>query len=311
MGSFTFVAAWEFLDFVTLLLGLITVLFIVRREKHPGSILLEMTCFVVLYAAVYENFATVMGWYGYGRVLFRIGNVPLSVPVVEYLVVYAALRMADHMRMPTWVKPFVAGLSGMLLDFSIDPIAIKLLRVTREGTISRWSWFPGPSDVQIYGEPVYNFSGWMLLCGYAAALLLLGRWWFRRSGHKPWVGFAYPPLAMLASLGLIVSPLSKFLLWAEPLASKGGIGEWIMLGIHLLVPTILLAALWRGRMQRRFTVRENLPVFLVVGVTHAANIVVTMITGTWQVLWLVVLAALLHGLLLFLAARPGAPVPGA
>lgn len=309
MGGFTFVPVWEIMDALTLILGIVTVLFIIKREPHPQTILLEMICFVALNAAVYENFATLMGWYGYGRVLFRIGNVPLSVPLIEYLIVYATLRMLDHMAVPTWTKPFVVGLSGMLLDFSLDPISIKLINATREGVIGRWSWFPGLKDVQIYGEPVYNFSGWMLLCGFAAAMLLLGRSWFRKSKERPAVGYLYPVLAMLAALGLIVSPLSKFLLWMGPIFAKGSFSEWIMLGLHLVLPAVLLLALWRGRMRRRFTIRENLPVVLIVAVTHAVSIAVTLLFGVWQVLWLELVAALLHGLLLFVVVRAGRSLP--
>ncbi len=42
---------------------------------------------------MYENFATLMKWYGYGRSLIMIFNVPITVPIVEYLVVYSTLRI--------------------------------------------------------------------------------------------------------------------------------------------------------------------------------------------------------------------------
>jgi len=78
--------------------------------------------------------------------------------------------------------------------------------------------------------PLYNFSGWMLLCGYGAAFILLGRWWFRRSGYSSKVGLAYPFVTMLGALGLLITPpTSQFLLWLAPFLSKSGIGEWIML----------------------------------------------------------------------------------
>lgn len=157
MGPFTIIPVWIIQDLLVLIVAVITVVYIVKREEHPASILLEFVCFIFLYAAVYENFATLVGWYGYGRSLVMLGNVPITVPVFEYLV--------------------------------------------------------------IYGEPVYNFSGWMLLCGYAAAAILLGRWWFAKSGRKKIIGYLYPPLAMVVSLGILVSPLSRFLLWLIILAA--------------------------------------------------------------------------------------------
>jgi hypothetical protein len=80
----------------------------------------------------------------------------------------------------------------------------------------------------------------MLLCGYAAVFLLIGRWWFKKSNYNSKVGYAYPVLSMLAALAVLVSPLSNFLLWAGPLLTKGSIGEWMMLAVHLIVPALLL-----------------------------------------------------------------------
>jgi uncharacterized membrane protein len=180
MGEFTFVPTWVVQDLLVFIAAIVTVFFIIRKEERPESILLEMLCFCFLYAAVYENFATLMGWYGYGRTLLMVGNVPLSVPVVEYLVVYATLRMLAAMKVPTWSKPFIVGFMGMSFDFTLDPLATKLVYAVKEGTIGRWTWFPAPADVQIFGEPVYNFTGWVMICGYAAAALLLGRWWHKK-----------------------------------------------------------------------------------------------------------------------------------
>ncbi|OHD75051.1 MAG: hypothetical protein A2177_02665 [Spirochaetes bacterium RBG_13_68_11] len=309
MGTFTIIPAWIIQNVLGLTVA--AALYIVKREEHPGSVLLEMVCFVFLYAAVYENFATLMGWYGYGRSLVMVFNVPLSVPVVEYLVVWATLRLASRMEMPTWSKPFVAGLAGMLFDFSLDPLALRQVAVTAEGAIGRWTWFPGPGDVTIYAEPVYNFSGWMLLCGYAAAYLLIGRWWHRRSGYRPLVGNLYPILGMLLALGTMVSPLSKFLLWLEPLLGKGSVGEWIMLGVHLAVPALLLALVWRGRMKGRLSWRDDWPLPVILAGVPVVHLAFTRAGAYWDVLWLVIAStALLGGMVIALfAGSARAPLP--
>jgi len=310
MGSFTIVPAWIVEDAIVFAVAVITVIFVLRNEKHPVSILMEMLCFIALYAAVYENLATLMGWYGYGRTLLMIGNVPLSVPLVEYLVVYATLRVLATMDVPTWVKPFVVGGAAMVFDFALDPLAIKQVFVTLERTIGRWSWFMGPRDVGIYGEPVYNFAGWVLICGYAAALLLLGRYWHRRSGYARAVGIAYPILTMIAALGLVVSPLSSFLLWLGPFLSKGSFSEWIMLAVWLCVPVILLGIFWRGRMRERFVFRENLPVLLTLAGLPVVTVLWTVASGLFQIVWIEALAALaLTGLLVAARLRPAPAAP--
>lgn len=178
VGVFTFVPTWVTQDILVYLLAIVTAVSIIRHEKRPVPLILEFICFVLLYAAVFENFATLMGWYGYGRSLLMILNVPASVPVMEYMVVYGALSLADSMKMPEWCKPVFAGVMGILTDLSLDPLAVSQRFATHEGTIGRWTWFPGAADIQIRNIPGYNFTGWFLLCGFAAAFLVLGRWWY-------------------------------------------------------------------------------------------------------------------------------------
>ena len=313
MGPFTFVPVWVIQDVIVLILGVLTTIFIVRHEEHSAPILLEFACFIFLNAAVYENFATLMGWYGYGRSILMIFNVPLTIPILEYLVVYSALRMLGTMDIRTWCKPFVVGALGMLADLSLDPLAVRQVFQTQEGTIGRWTWHYAAGAVNIFNIPVYNFSGWVLLCGYAAAALLLGRWWYWRSGWKNTVGYIYPVLSMLLALGILVTPLSQFLLWLAPLMTKGSISEWIMMATHFAVAVMLLAVFWRGRMLRRLSFREDMPVFVVFIVSHVSNIIFALAGGFYGILWLQLLAATVEiGFILFVTVRgralPSSPV---
>ncbi|HMF30947.1 MAG TPA: carotenoid biosynthesis protein [Candidatus Lokiarchaeia archaeon] len=293
MAMFTFVSDWVIQDVIILILAMAVVIFIAKNEEHPAIIYLEMFSFCFLYAAVYENFATLpvtvgMPYYAYGRSIIMIFNVPLTVPLIEYLVVYSSLRLARHMDLPNWCKPFFVGFMGMLFDFTMDPVAVQQIFTTAEGTVGRWTWFLlMPSDVNIYGEPVFNFSGWVLLCGYAALFLLLGRQWYEKSGYKTRVGYAYPPLMMLCSLmALVAAPVSQFLLWMEPIFHRGSIGEWIMLGVYFALPTILLSYYWRGKMKSAFSIKSEYPAFLVLVVLHFSDILFAIAGGFWEILWL-------------------------
>jgi hypothetical protein len=309
MGEFTFIPIWVIQDALIFLMTAVTIIFIIKKEEHPAAFLTELFCFTILYAAVYENFATLMGWYGYGRSLIMIFNVPLSVPLVEYLVIYAVLRLLGSMDVPFWTKPFIVGVSGMLFDFSLDPLAVRQVFSTKEAFIGRWTWFISPGDVNIFGIPVYNFSGWMILCGYAAVFLLLGRWWFRRSGFKPAVGYMYPLLAMLAALATLVSPLSQMLLWLAPVFSKGGAGEWIMLIAHFSLSALfLLFFFWRGRMKTGFSFRENIPVFLILIGFPLSNILFALIGGFYEICMLQLLVAAVESALVLFIYFRGRPL---
>jgi hypothetical protein len=298
MGAFYVNTVWLIQDLLVLIAALVTVFFIVRKETHPESILMEMVCFCILNAAVYENFATIVGFYGYGRSLFMIGNVPISVPVMEYLVVYAALRMLSHMHIPTWCKPFIVGFCGMVFDFTLDPLSIKLLSGEAGSVLARWTWFPKPTDAQIFGEPVYNFTGWVMICGIAAAFILLGRWWHGKTKNNRFVGYVYPVLGMIAALLVLVLPSTNFMLWLEPIFQKGSVGEWIMLAFWLAAPVVLLAVFWRGRMREKLVLRDNLPIVLVFVAFPVFHLLFTLVCGIFEIAWLVALFAALMILLI-------------
>ncbi len=284
---------WFFQDLIVLILSAIMVITIVKREEHPVSRLLEVFAFVILYASIYENAAGVMGLFTYGRSYLMIGSVPATVPLIEAMVMVSGLWLLEHTPIPNWAKPPIIGLFGMLQDFSLDPLAIRQVYPLGASTSARWNWLIGSSDVNILGIPVYNFPGWMLIMLYGTSMLLIGRWWYRKSGYKPIVGYIYPIITMFIALLLMISPLSNFLLWLGPIFAKGGNIEWYLLGFHFLVPTLLLIIFWRGRQLKPYT-RQDLPAFLIPITLHISDILFTIIGGFTEILWIVILASLVH-----------------
>jgi hypothetical protein len=289
---------WLLADILTILVTLLVVAFMVRRSKHPVVVLLECFGFIFLYASIYENFAVVQGWYIYGRSFLMVGDVPLSVPLIEMDVLITGLWLLEKMAMPNWCKPFIAGLFGMLQDFSLDPLTVRQVFSVNGVTSGRWTWLLPQGMANIFNVPVYNFPGWMLIMLYASAYYLIGRWWFKRSGFKPVVGYIYPFLATLLALLTLVSPLSQFLLWLAPFFTKGSSAEWAMLVFHLVFPVILLAVFWRGRMKSPLTVKGDWPIFAVGVLFHLSDILFTIAGGFNTILWLVLLASLAHFVLL-------------
>jgi len=178
----------------------------------------------------------------------------------------------------------------MLQDFSLDPLAVRQVYDTAGATTGRWNWLIAAGDVNILNIPVFNFPGWMLIMLYGAACLLVGRWWYRKSGYRPMVGAIYPFIAMISALMLMISPISRLLLWLGPMFQKGDTVEWLMLAFHLVVPAALLVFLWRGRMTQAFTV-DDLPVFIVPTALHISDVLFTLIGGYTEILWIVLLAS--------------------
>lgn len=106
-------------------------------------------------------------------------------------------------------------------------------------------------------------------------------------------------LAMLISLGILVTKYtSNFLLWLEPIMTKGSISEYIMMGFYLVFAAVLLLVVWRGRMLRNMSFKEELPVFLIFFVSHASNILFALIGNFREILWLQFLTASVQSILI-------------
>lgn len=282
---------WLSQDIIAILLALFVLAFILRREKRPMIVILEMFAFIFVYASVYENAAIVMGLYSYGRSLVMIGFVPASVPLIEAMVLLTGFWFLEKTTVPKWAWAPIIGLFGMLQDFSLDPLAIRQVHTVGEVTSARWNWLINPvTDVNILGVPVFNFPGWMLIMFYGTICLLVGRWWYEKSGFRPLVGYTYPFIAMFAALLLMISPLSRLLLWLGPFFQKGQPIEWVLLGFHLLIPTLLLIFLWRGKMTSSFTL-DDLPIFVVPTVLHLTDIAFAIAGGYTEILWIVLLSS--------------------
>ncbi len=302
-----FPVVWMVQDIIVLLLSLFVLAYLIKRSKHPLVMILEAVAFCILYASVYENAAIVMGLYSYGRSLVMVGFVPASVPLIEVFVLICGFWFLEKTSVPDWAKPPIIGLFGMLQDFSLDPLAIRQVFTTGSLTSARWNWLISNSDANILHVPVFNFPGWMLIMLYGSACLLVGRWWFRRSGYRPLVGYVYPFLSAVAALLLMISPVSNLLLWLGPFFQKGSQAEWFMLAFHLLVPTLLLILFWRGKMTQPFT-SDDLPIFLVPTALHLSDILFTIIGGYSDILWIVLLSSFIQTAFLAYAYLNNRPV---
>lgn len=308
---FTFVPVWVIQDVLIYIVAAMLVFYIVKKEKQPISILMEMLCFTFLYASFYENWATVMGLYQYGRSIIMVFNVALSIPLFEYCVMYCALELMTRMQIPTWTKPILAGFFGVVADFSLDPVAVKQIYATLEGTIGRWVWYVNPDQVQIYNEPVMNFTGWEVMIAVAAVFFMLGRRWHQSSNYSSVVGYVYPVVASLVSLVVLVGfyPLTAFFMWLAPFGTKGSASEWVALIAWMVISVLLLVVVWRGRMLSRISFKEDFPLFLFLGGFPFVHLFFCIFGGFWEILWLVGLSSVVMWVLLAAIYFAGKRVP--
>lgn len=303
MGNITIVPVWIIQDILVLIIATVMIFYIINNEERPKIVLMQFIGFVFFYAAAFENVAVSMGlmgnegFYAYGRSILMICNIPLTVPIIEFLIVYSTLRVLKTINIPSWTKPFITGLSAMIFDFSLDPVAVKQIFQTSEGIIARWSYYPIPGEPVIYGEPVMNFTGWIYIAGYWTAFILIGEWWHKKKGYSNLIGYIYPVLASILSLVCLVSPISNFFNYMGPFFSRTSNMQWVMLiALSVISVGILVLALvkfWDRRFVSSLNYKKDFPIMFTFLGFPLANTLFCVIGGYMEVLWLVVLAELL------------------
>ncbi|AJH00133.1 hypothetical protein LF65_03576 [Clostridium beijerinckii] len=303
MGNITIVPVWIIQDILVLIIAALMVFYIIKNEERPKIVLMQFICFVFFYASAFENVAATMGvmgkegFYSYGHSILMIFNIPITVPIIEFLIVYSTLRVLKMINIPSWSKPFIVGLMAMIFDFSMDPVAIKQIFHTAEGVIGRWSFIPLPGEPLIYGEPVMNFTGWIYIGGYWTVFILIGEWWHKKKNYSNIIGYIYPFLAAILSLACLVSPLSNFFNYMGPFFSRASNMQWVMLiSLSVISAGVLVLAFvkfWDRKVISSMDYKKDFPIMFTFLGFPLVNTIFCIIGGYMQILWLVVLAQVL------------------
>ncbi len=85
--------------------------------------------------------------------LIQILGVPLAIGFGWATIIYCAMLLSDQYRIPWTLRPFMDALTAIVLDLSMDAIAIRL---------GFWTWAI-PYDQEWYGVPFENLAGWILV----------------------------------------------------------------------------------------------------------------------------------------------------
>jgi uncharacterized membrane protein len=96
----------------------------------------------------------IFGSYAYSPGFFlRVGAVPLAIALAWAMIVTSSMFMSDRLGIPARVAPYSDAVFAILLDLSLDAIAI------RQGL---WHWNI-PLDAGFFGVPAGNYYGWLFV----------------------------------------------------------------------------------------------------------------------------------------------------
>lgn len=96
----------------------------------------------------------IFGEYYYeGTLGYKIDNVPVMIGVNWFILLYCGLILAEKIAKPLWIKALLAAFFMVLMDFLIEPVAIRY---------DYWEW----KSLHI---PIQNYIAWFIV-GFAMAL---------------------------------------------------------------------------------------------------------------------------------------------
>ncbi len=187
--------------------------------------------------------------------------VPLAIPVMEGIIIYAIIQTSNRLNLPWAVRPVLDGLLAISIDLVMDPIVSASVMcqpaippVTVEPGAGFWVWLLRPEQTVfgitleqhlLFGIPLNNFSGWFLSVVIFSFMLRIG-WKLIPPGSKGILGDVIVPvvsipLTLVAFAGVIAAYtwLIKYVLDSE----------WIL--VALILAASILVVLRFARRARR------------------------------------------------------------
>ena len=137
----------------------------------------------------------IFGSYAYNQGFFiKLGSVPVAIALAWAMIITSSMFMSDRLRIPQRLAPFADAVFAILLDLSLDAIAI------RQGL---WHWNI-PLNAGFFGVPAGNYYGWLFVAfGFSAWT----RWVRARRGARStgsWLQLLVPVPAYLTLLLALV-----------------------------------------------------------------------------------------------------------
>ncbi|MEI6304521.1 MAG: carotenoid biosynthesis protein [Candidatus Taylorbacteria bacterium] len=85
--------------------------------------------------------------------LFNLAHVPVAIGLSWAVIIYCVMLLSDQYNIPWHLRPFMDALGAVLLDMTMDIVAIRL---------GFWTWTI-PLNTEWYGVPFENLVGWILV----------------------------------------------------------------------------------------------------------------------------------------------------
>jgi uncharacterized membrane protein len=137
----------------------------------------------------------IFGSYAYNQGFFiKLGSVPVAIALAWAMIITSSMFMSDRLGIPPRLAPFADAVFGIVLDLSLDAIAI------RQGL---WHWNI-PLNAGFFGVPAGNYYGWLFVAFGFSAWTRWVRGHGRRQPTLSWLQLLVPLPAYLTLLLALV-----------------------------------------------------------------------------------------------------------
>jgi len=237
----TVTPSWDFalIQALNYLLFVVVLVHAWRQAHHQAIVMVAAVIFgyVVEYTQV-TNASGLPGGapYAYTQALVALpGPVPLGVVLSWGLVLFLVLRTVGALGAPLALRPIVAGLLAVALDFVTDPAFVAL---------DFWSW-KDAAQPGWYGIPGYNFVGWfVIVASYTLVLELAWRRW-PPERSRLWLDGLVALVAIPVAMVLFVPFMLGYLALSDRLDGASG-----LLMPAVLAPAAIALLWWLPRLKR-------------------------------------------------------------
>ena len=161
-----------------------------------------------IYGFCLEVIAVRNNFYSYGVFRFQVLETPLVIASGWAVIGFSVMWFSDALNSPEWVKPFSDAMLALLIDLSMDTIAIRDIYGLKGESSGMWNWGI-PFDSEWFGVPYGNLISWWVIVFLMSSSLRLGRYanrWFATR----FLSYTYPIFAMVSALLVFLVLLSLF-----------------------------------------------------------------------------------------------------
>lgn len=185
--------------------------------------------------------------YHYDPHWFLLDQVPPAIALCWALIIASAMNFSDALGIDERIAPLADALWAILLDLSLDAVAIRL---------GFWTWTTTPLTGGWFGVPWGNFYSWL---GVAASFSFFTRWVRRRIASRGARQSLWQGIVPIVAYGGLLFSIVPYAVLNNLYFRRAGV-EWTLFVAPL--GAIALVTLWA--MTRFAPARESPDTFLTV-----------------------------------------------